>query len=102
MAPFCSFMRIEKLKTMEQKDIGLTKDRSSNNPISKEGFQNMCIHLYTFYKIRNTYIHQNFQCALMVYISNLNFQKRTLYLHIYISTFVNNVYRITPKVYEYE
>ena len=47
MAPLCSFMRIEKLKTMEEKTIGLTKDRSSNNPISKEGFQNMCIHLYT-------------------------------------------------------
>ena len=47
MAPFCSFMRIEKLKTMEQKDIGLTKDRSHNNLISKEGLQNMSIHLYT-------------------------------------------------------
>ena len=47
MAPLCSCMRIEKLNTMEEKTIGLTKDRSSNNPISKEGFQNMCIHLYT-------------------------------------------------------
>ena len=40
-------MRIEKLKTMEEKAIGLTKDRSNNNLISKEGFKDMCVHLYT-------------------------------------------------------